>query len=677
MQENHKILVVDDDMRLRALLERYLTEQGFQVRSVANAEQMDRLLTRESFHLMVLDLMLPGEDGLSICRRLRSQSNPMPIIMVTAKGEEVDRIVGLEIGADDYIPKPFNPRELLARIRAVLRRQANELPGAPSQEEAVIAFGKFKLNLGTREMFREDEPMPLTSGEFAVLKALVSHPREPLSRDKLMNLARGREYSAMERSIDVQISRLRRMVEEDPAHPRYIQTVWGLGYVSFARTLLLIVTLLFVSLVTTYLVVLNFAILPSLQQFNKVLAYEVRMLMTDRLQLEDGTLLEVPPAFRREIYRELGISLYTNSAAEESGLRWAQHYQFLSQQMAQQLGGPTDVRVEVNKNSPVVWLKTWLQPDIWVRVPLTEIHQGDFSPLFRYTLAIMLLAIGGAWLFIRIQNRPLVELEHAALQVGKGIIPPPLREYGASEVRSVTRAFNQMASGVKQLADDRTLLMAGVSHDLRTPLTRIRLATEMMSAEDGYLAESINKDIEECNAIIEQFIDYLRTGQEMPTESSDLNAILGEVVAAESGYERVIETALSPGELMMNVHPLSIKRAAVNMVVNAARYGNGWIKVSSGRELQRGWFQVEDDGPGIKPEELKHLLQPFVRGDSARSTSGTGLGLAIVQRIIDAHDGELDIGTSERGGLLIRAYIPLPMEKKESANGHQTARENA
>ena len=446
---------------------------------------------------------------------------------------------------------------------------------------------------------------------------------------------------------------------------------------SFARTLLLIVTLLFVSLVTTYLVVLNFAILPSLQEFNKVLAYEVRMLMTDRLQLEDGTLLEVPPAFRREIYRELGISLYTNSAAEESDLRWAQHYQFLSQQMAQQLGGPTDVRVEVNKNSPVLWLKTWLQPDIWVRVPLTEIHQGDFSPLFRYTLAIMLLAIGGAWLFIRIQNRPLVELEHAALQVGKGIIPPPLREYGASEVRSVTRAFNQMASGVKQLADDRTLLMAGVSHDLRTPLTRIRLATEMMSAEDGYLAESINKDIEECNAIIEQFIDYLRTGQEMPTESSDLNAILGEVVAAESGYERVIETALSPGELMMNVHPLSIKRAAVNMVVNAARYGNGWIKVSSGRELQRGWFQVEDDGPGIKPDELKHLLQPFVRGDSARSTSGTGLGLAIVQRIIDAHDGELDIGTSERGGLLSRAYIPLPMEKKESTNGHQTARETA
>ena len=404
---------------------------------------------------------------------------------------------------------------------------------------------------------------------------------------------------------------------------------------SFARTLLLIVTLLFVSLVTTYLVVLNFAILPSLQQFNKVLAYEVRMLMTDKLQLEDGTQLVVPPAFRREIYRELGISLYSNEAAEDAGLRWAQHYEFLSQQMAQQLGGPTEVRVEVNKSSPVVWLKTWLSPNIWVRVPLTEIHQGDFSPLFRYTLAIMLLAIGGAWLFIRIQNRPLVDLEHAALQVGKGIIPPPLREYGASEVRSVTRAFNHMAAGVKQLADDRTLLMAGVSHDLRTPLTRIRLATEMMGEQDGYLAESINKDIEECNAIIEQFIDYLRTGQEMPMEMA--------------------------GEIQVRMHPLSIKRAVANMVVNAARYGNGWIKVSSGTELNRAWFQVEDDGPGIKPEQRKHLFQPFVRGDSARSTSGTGLGLAIVQRIVDNHNGLLEIGTSERGGLSIRAWLPVPV----------------
>uniref|UniRef100_A0A486XTZ7 DNA-binding dual transcriptional regulator OmpR n=1 Tax=Rheinheimera sp. BAL341 TaxID=1708203 RepID=A0A486XTZ7_9GAMM len=229
--ETPKILVVDDDMRLRALLERYLVEQGYIVRSVANFEQMQRLMERENFHLLVLDLMLPGEDGLSICRRLRQQENEIPIIMLTAKGDEVDRIIGLEMGADDYLPKPFNPRELLARIRAVMRRKSKELPGAPSQSEGVVEFGPFKFNLATREMRKGEELLPLTSGEYAVLKVLVSHPREPLSRDKLMNQARGRDYSAMERSIDVQVSRLRRMLEDDAANPRYIQTVWGLGYV--------------------------------------------------------------------------------------------------------------------------------------------------------------------------------------------------------------------------------------------------------------------------------------------------------------------------------------------------------------------------------------------------------------------------------------------------------------
>ncbi|AJP45396.1 osmolarity response regulator [Alteromonas australica] len=222
-QETSKILVVDDDMRLRSLLERYLVEQGYQVRSAANAEQMDRLLERENFHLMVLDLMLPGEDGLSICRRLRQANNELPIIMLTAKGDEVDRIIGLEMGADDYLPKPFNPRELLARAKAVLRRRSSEAPGAPSKDIQIIEFGEYKLNLATREMIAGDTPLTLTSGEFAVLKSL--------SRDKLMNLARGRDYSALERSIDVQVSRLRRMLEKDPANPRYIQTVWGLGYV--------------------------------------------------------------------------------------------------------------------------------------------------------------------------------------------------------------------------------------------------------------------------------------------------------------------------------------------------------------------------------------------------------------------------------------------------------------
>jgi two-component system phosphate regulon response regulator OmpR len=230
--QRQKILVVDDDLRLRDLLKRYLSEQGFAVDTVPDAQAMDRNLARTRYDLLVLDLMLPGEDGLAICRRLRAGGNALAVIMLTAKGDDVDRIVGLEMGADDYLAKPFNPRELVARIHAVLRRQVPpEAPGAPTADDKMAVFGPFALNLGTRSLTRDGEPVPLTTGEFALLKALAMHPREPMSRDKLMELARGREHESYDRSIDVQVSRLRKLLGEDPQSPRYIQTVWGFGYV--------------------------------------------------------------------------------------------------------------------------------------------------------------------------------------------------------------------------------------------------------------------------------------------------------------------------------------------------------------------------------------------------------------------------------------------------------------
>ncbi|MDY7574542.1 two-component system response regulator OmpR [Actimicrobium sp. CCI2.3] len=227
-----KILVVDDDIRLRDLLRRYLTEQGFHVITAENAQTMNKLWLRERYDLLVLDLMLPGEDGLSICRRLRGAGDMTPIIMLTAKGEDVDRIVGLEMGADDYLPKPFNPRELVARISAVLRRIGpDELPGAPSERPQSFEFGEFVLDLGTRTLKKSGVSVALTTGEFSVLKVFARHARQPLSREKLMEMARGREYEVYDRSLDVQISRLRKLIEPDPSSPLYIQTVWGLGYV--------------------------------------------------------------------------------------------------------------------------------------------------------------------------------------------------------------------------------------------------------------------------------------------------------------------------------------------------------------------------------------------------------------------------------------------------------------
>ncbi|MCL1960336.1 MAG: two-component system response regulator OmpR [Desulfovibrionaceae bacterium] len=227
-----KIVVMDDDVRIRDLLRRYLTQEGFEVITAENAEELSHALGRDSVDLIVLDLMMPGEDGLSVCRRLRAAGDKTPIIMLTAKGADEDRIVGLEIGADDYLGKPFNPRELLARIHAVLRRRPpQETPGAPAVENELVRFGPFEFDLAARTLHKNGAEVILTTGEFAMLKALVRYPRQPLSREKLAQLARGRAFEPFGRSLDVQISRLRKQIEQDAAIPRYIQTVWGIGYV--------------------------------------------------------------------------------------------------------------------------------------------------------------------------------------------------------------------------------------------------------------------------------------------------------------------------------------------------------------------------------------------------------------------------------------------------------------
>ena len=227
-----KILVVDDDLRLRDLLKRYLGEQGFGVDTVPDASAMDRQMARVRYDLVVLDLMMPGEDGLTACRRLRSGDDKLGIVMLTAKGDDNDRIAGLDTGADDYISKPFNPRELVARIHAVLRRQEPPAtPGSPSAHCDRVGFGPFSLELSTRSLTRDGAPVPITTGEFALLTVLAQNPRHPMSRDTLMELARGRALESADRSIDVQVSRLRRLLGEDPSGPRFIQTVWGFGYV--------------------------------------------------------------------------------------------------------------------------------------------------------------------------------------------------------------------------------------------------------------------------------------------------------------------------------------------------------------------------------------------------------------------------------------------------------------
>ena len=228
LADGPRLLVVDDDPGIRELLCRYLGEQGFRVTAVEDGTTMDAWLAGNTADLVVLDLMLPGEDGLSLARRLRSD-HKLPIIMISARGEDVDRIVGLEVGADDYLPKPFNPRELLARIRAVLRRNwpTTDPESAP---HASHAFGSFVFEPEKRTLNRGDSEVDLSRAEFDLLNVLVQHPNRVLSRDFIMECLGGNERDPFDRSIDVRVTRLRHKIEEDPAQPRFVRTVWGVGY---------------------------------------------------------------------------------------------------------------------------------------------------------------------------------------------------------------------------------------------------------------------------------------------------------------------------------------------------------------------------------------------------------------------------------------------------------------
>tara|TARA_B110000008_G_scaffold40619_1_gene37570 strand:- start:345 stop:1061 length:717 start_codon:yes stop_codon:yes gene_type:complete len=226
--EQPHIALVDDDPKIRELTAKYLSDQQLSIKTAANGSELDELMKNNNISLIILDLMMPEESGLNICQRLRVNNVEIPIIMLTAKGDEVDRIVGLEMGADDYLPKPFNPRELLARVNAILRRQQQS---SIQNTKDIFEFGNFSFDISNRSLHKNGQEIQITAGEYDLLRVFAERAKQPLSRDQIMQLAKGKELDVFDRSIDVQISRLRRLIEEDPNKPKFLQTKWGFGYI--------------------------------------------------------------------------------------------------------------------------------------------------------------------------------------------------------------------------------------------------------------------------------------------------------------------------------------------------------------------------------------------------------------------------------------------------------------
>lgn len=421
---------------------------------------------------------------------------------------------------------------------------------------------------------------------------------------------------------------------------------------AFGQTVLLIGILLLINQTVSYLSVTYYFIRPSYQQNISLLATQIKILF-----LEDVDHLD--PKFRDNFFKATRIRIFTEETAINNGLEQAKYYQFLSRQMTEELGGPADVRLAPGEPY-LFWIRPPNAPNMWIRVPMNGAGEADISPLTIYLMMIGFLTVAGAWLFVRRLNKPLNALQQAALQVGQGDIPPPLEEQGSSEIIAVTRAFNQMAKGVKQLEDDRALLTAGISHDLRTPLTRIRLATEMLPDDQDWIRDGIVHDIEDMNDIIDQFIDYVRQDQCTDKELININDLITEVSQARHiEEEHHIELTLNDVP-DIPISRVGIKRLLDNLVENAFRYGSPRIHISSSHNCKLNYltFSVRDFGKGIPDEQIEALFQPFTQGDKARGSVGSGLGLAIIKRIVDHHSGTIKLYNHTESGLVAEVRLP-------------------
>lgn len=421
---------------------------------------------------------------------------------------------------------------------------------------------------------------------------------------------------------------------------------------AFGQTVLLLGVLLMINQLVAFVSVSLYIIQPNTQQINELLAKQVRVVFID---IKDADL---SPAMAEAFQRETGIGVYHERDALQLGLQDAVYLEFRSTQMAELLDGPTEVRFS-QSDEYLFWIRAPKFPNLWVKIPLSGVEETNVSPLVFFLVIISILSVAGGWIFVRQLNRPLHSLQHAAEEVGRGDFPEPLKEEGTSEIVAVTQAFNHMSKGIKQLEDDRNLLMAGISHDLRTPLTRIRLSTEMMSAEDEFLKEGIESDIDDMNSIIDQFIDYIRHDSKDKAEIADLNVLAEEVVQAERPSDRnVALIAAECPELPLRY--VAMKRALANLIQNAIRYTDGDITVYTGIENKRyAYVSVCDQGSGIEEAEIERLFQPFTQGDKARGTEGSGLGLAIIKRIVDTHGGKVKLTNRAEGGLQAKILLPL------------------
>ena len=363
----------------------------------------------------------------------------------------------------------------------------------------------------------------------------------------------------------------------------------------------------------------------------------------------------------RELSREEGIQVYLGRPEERvAPLPDRPFLRTVEADLKEKLGARTRLAVS-REGVRGAWVSFEIDEDeYWVFLPRSRLERADPLRWIGWGALVLALSLIGAALIVARVNRPLKALTHAAAEVGRGRMPAPIGETGPTEIRTLAGAFNQMTADLKRADDERALLLAGVSHDLRTPLSRIRLGIEMLQDRtDAAIASGMAQDIDDIDAAISQFLDFARVGQGEPVVADgDLNAIVRSIGErhVRSGKPLALHLSDLPP---LPLRPLAIQRLVANLIDNGLRHGNGTVEIRTASGRGRAVIDVLDRGPGIPPEAVERMMRPFTRMDSARSSSGTGLGLAIVERIAHMHGGTVQLMPREGGGLRARVTLPL------------------
>jgi len=625
-----RILIIDDDVELCELIAEFLRPEGFQVDAIHSGTQALEKALGENYSLLILDVMLPGSRGFEVLQKLRAKSR-VPVIMLTARGDEVDRILGLEIGADDYLPKPFNPRELAARIHAVLRRT----PAVSSAESASLQSVRvcdIEFNPGSRSVLRNSRPVELTSVEFDLLGVFLRSPGQVLQREVLAREVLGRDLSAFDRSIDVHVSNLRRKLGPLPGGGERIKAVRGAGY------------------------------LYALGEKTRKSGFE------ELLAHGRGTFPWHPFLFDRNGHEVLESKVSPQVTQAMQLAMMSKQTEIVRQGDGRAVGQ----YVTANSGTPYV-----LVLEMSHHGPEGGPHVPSQIQLLQFLIVLLIVGLISLWITRHIPS-PIFLLRAAANQLARGNLSvrvTPEALHRKDELASLGKDFNHMAEQIDLLMTAKRRLIADISHELRSPLARLSvalgLAKRTAAPEMDAALNRIERETQRLNELIGGLLNLARL--ESGAETLDQGAVqLDELVkslADDAAFEasshnrsvRVLSTFACQRRGNAQLLRSAIENVARNAVSYTAEDTEVEISLNPLADGRSAVLTIRDHGPGVPESALTTIFEPFFRVDDARDrlSGGAGLGLSITDRVIRAHGGTVQAHNHPEGGLVIEITLPL------------------